>query len=70
MKLSEQDYVKKAGAYCPKCGSKNIAGSFIDIDGVYATQHVDCADCRSTWADVYELVGYDNFEDGDDETQV
>lgn len=68
MKLSVQEYVEKGGAYCPKCGSKNLSAGFVDIDGAYGHQQVDCADCCSTWVDVYKLVGYDNFEDGDDET--
>jgi len=55
--LSDEQYLKKA-ATCPFCGSDNISGEEISIEGNEAWQEVSCNDCESSWQDIYELVGY------------
>ena len=60
-KLTRQDvkrYLKNSGK-CPYCGSPDITGKSIDVDGPVATQEVGCdaKDCGRSWTDVYTLTG-------------
>ncbi len=43
--------------HCPYCGSENIEGQSIDIDGDTAEQEVGCNDCNKSWYDKYRLTG-------------
>ncbi len=47
---------------CPKCGSLNIdAGdSYFEFDMVY--QNIFCADCYTTWDEVYEGSHRENVQ--------
>ena len=49
-------YLKNPGK-CPYCGSKDITGKSIDVDGERATQEVICEACQRSWLDVYTLTG-------------
>lgn len=51
-------YLKNPGK-CPYCGSKDITGKSIDVDGEHATQEVGCdaIGCGGSWIDVYTLTG-------------
>lgn len=57
----EQIYVQKGGSCCPFCGSDQIEGSSIDVDGGHALQKVGCNDCDAEWNDVYRLSGYEEI---------
>jgi transcription elongation factor Elf1 len=49
-------YLKHKGVRCPYCGSEDIVGESVEIDGGTATQEVDCSACQREWQDVYALV--------------
>lgn len=48
-------YVMGKWAHCPKCGSEQIQGDSIEIDGNSAWQKVGCLDCDAEWIDTYTL---------------
>lgn len=60
--LSDEEYVNRGGGQCPKCGSEEITGYDVDIEGKYATQKTSCDSCGEAWYNVYQLVGYSNVE--------
>jgi len=41
---------------CPGCGSQQIIGHSVNIDGPRATQACNCADCDASWTDIYTLT--------------
>ena len=41
---------------CPHCGSNDISGGFIEVDGDSAWQEVSCSTCEKEWRDVYKLT--------------
>jgi hypothetical protein len=43
---------------CPVCGSSEIEGDSIEIDGKFAFQECGCSDCESTWLDRYVAEAY------------
>lgn len=42
---------------CPKCGSHEVEGRFIESGSGEATQTMDCIDCELSWVDGYHLTG-------------
>lgn len=56
--LTDAEYVAAGGGACPFCGSSNITGGFVNIEGREASQPVDCQDCEAEWVDIYNLTGY------------
>lgn len=56
--LTDERYVAKGGSICPFCGSTEIEGDGVEIDGPTATQEVSCGSCEATWFDTYALTGY------------
>ena len=60
--LSSEEYAEKGSGYCPVCGSWEISGRAIDIDGPYAEQDMHCGMCEASWRDVYQLLKYDNLD--------
>jgi hypothetical protein len=42
---------------CPYCGSENLEGEGVNIDGDTAEQEVGCNDCNRSWYDKYSLIG-------------
>jgi hypothetical protein len=40
---------------CPQCGSGDIEGGSVEIDGRHAIQRVRCSECGATWVDEYAL---------------
>ena len=52
-----QQYVEQGGVNCPCCGSDQLDGGSVEIDGAFARQEVRCLDCRQDWTDEYRLVG-------------
>jgi hypothetical protein len=69
-KLSQEQYTEKEGLNCPVCGasepeeshSPDFVGPNLLYHGCY------CSTCKSSWQDVYKLIGYDNVWEG--ETQA
>lgn len=43
---------------CPACGSWDIEGGPVEIDGTHALQRCRCSGCGARWTDDYELAGY------------
>lgn len=54
-KAFEARYLDAAGTVCPFCGSDEITGGFVEIDGGLAEQEMMCLDCESVWHDLYSL---------------
>ena len=48
-------YVVGKWSHCPKCGSEQIQGDSIEIDGNSTWQRVGCLDCDAEWVDTYTL---------------
>lgn len=63
---SSEEYAASGFGHCPVCGSDEIQGGPVDVDGNQATQEVSCDACNSTWDDVYTLTGYRNLDDLED----
>ena len=53
-KAQKKKYLKNAGE-CPKCGSMDIGGDSIEVDGNCCWQTVSCSKCGTNWHDVYTL---------------
>lgn len=66
MALTNEEYVLKGGGECPHCGSGDITGDSIEIDGVQAHQQVSCGECDAVWVDTYNLVSYETTEQPED----
>jgi hypothetical protein len=62
--MTDAQYVARGGNCCPSCGSHDISGGSITVDGRTAYQGVTCADCDAEWNDTYQLTGYDDLEGG------
>jgi len=62
--LSDDEYVAKGGGICPACGTDEIVGDAIDVDGPSASQAVHCCCCSAEWTDKYQLQGYANLVTG------
>jgi predicted nucleic-acid-binding Zn-ribbon protein len=58
----QRAYLKHGGSKCIACGSKNIEGGSLEMDGASAWCVVDCNDCGASWKDVYKLSGWTDFE--------
>lgn len=57
IKLTAKDikrYLQHAGM-CPFCGSEDIVGDSIEVDGNCTWQEVKCSICDAEWRDVYTL---------------
>ena len=65
--LTEKEYVEVKGTKCPACGSIELEGRSINIEGGSARQGMCCLDCGAFWEDVYKLEGYDLLNKGDGE---
>lgn len=55
--MADQKYIKTGGIFCPFCGSDQIEGGNIDIEGMIAYQPIKCNDCGEYWQDYYSLKG-------------
>jgi len=62
--LTDEEYVAKGGGVCPVCGSDQVEGGSIDVDGPSAAQSVSCNDCNAEWKDIYQLTGYADLVSG------
>lgn len=61
--LTSSEYAAQGGNKCPACGSGDLDGHFIEVDGRQAWQPVDCRACGASWVDTYMLTGYANLEE-------
>jgi len=50
------DYIEGGYSHCPYCGSADIVGGSVEIDGNGAHQDVTCNECNREWSDVYVLI--------------
>jgi hypothetical protein len=49
---------------CPVCGSTEIEGEYVSIEGRKAVQECGCNDCGTKWEDQYQLASYVLYENG------
>ena len=56
--MSSKEYAEAGDSMCPHCGSDQIEGASINIEGNKAYQDISCLDCEKEWTDVYTLTGY------------
>lgn len=61
-----RDYVK-SGSCCPRCGSTDVEGEGIEVDGSSCWQPVNCTNCGLMWQDIYRLESIDNVKYPEDE---
>lgn len=61
-RLTDAQYVARKGNVCPACGSSNLWGHSVDVDGATASQPVECLDCDANWNDAYVLTGYTDLQ--------
>ena len=47
---------------CPYCGSDEVEGGFIEVDGDHARQKMSCSRCLSMWNSVFVHVGYEAID--------
>ncbi len=52
---AKQRYLKGRGTHCPFCGSEQIEGSHVEVDGGRAVQPIGCLICDKEWSDIYTL---------------
>lgn len=60
--MTEEEYVKKQGLYCPNCESYEITGGSLNVYAELCYQNITCSVCGASWMDVYELTGYTEYE--------
>lgn len=53
----EFEYVQSGGVACPYCGSEDIVGDSIQVEGGTAWQKITCNGCDEQWQDTYVLAG-------------
>jgi|TARA_R100001086_G_scaffold112979_1_gene57622 formate dehydrogenase maturation protein FdhE len=61
-KYTPEEYAELHPGECPVCGSSEIEGHSIDIEGQSAFQEVTCLSCPAGWQDVYRLECYSELE--------
>jgi transcription elongation factor Elf1 len=54
-KKQKKDYIKSGYNKCPGCGSTDICGGSVEVDGNIAIQNVSCNECDKIWNDIYTL---------------
>lgn len=60
-----QDYLGDNGNHCPYCGSTEITGMGVDLDGDSGEEQVICEVCHKAWADIL-LVSVVGLREEDD----
>jgi hypothetical protein len=68
--MSEDQYRAAKGNRCPFCGSREVEGGKLQVDGPHAWDESSCLDCHATWKSSYELTGYYDGEPGAAPTTV
>ena len=53
---------------CPACGSPQLEGGFVEIQGMEAVQAVSCTECEAAWKEVYSFSRRDNINEGTPKT--
>lgn len=56
--MTQKEYARSCGIACPFCGSHDLESGAIGIEGGFATQEMECGDCKEEWVDIYRLKGY------------
>jgi transposase-like protein len=65
--MTDKEYVEDGGQHCPFCRSENIQGGSLQAEGRTAWQSVSCDDCGRGWQDTYQMTGWtDEFNDNED----
>lgn len=64
-KISSKEYVKRGGAVCPMCESKEVSTGALEWREEGCVVCADCDDCGASWDEDYALVSYGNLEPGE-----
>lgn len=69
-----KSYIKGESGKCLNCGSSNIEGGSMDVDGDTAGQEIRCWKCDLVWYDLYTLtdvvsIEYPEGEEPDNKTK-
>ena len=59
MALTSEEYAEERGSVCPFCGSYELTGDSVEVDGNGASQKIRCCACHNVWVDIYTLIGYE-----------
>ena len=63
--MSNEQYLAQVQPNCcPVCGSTEIEGESVSVEGRKAVQECGCNDCNSKWEDQYQLASYNLYENG------
>ena len=64
--LTPEEYAKTIK--CPVCNSSNFhCSENTDLGSNVIWRFSNCNDCKSTWNEEYQLIGYTNLKKGEDE---
>lgn len=63
-------YLSCEGGACPICGSTDLSGGSIDLEGGAVYQEVTCQACEAHWTDCYHLANVICLETADKDEQV
>lgn len=61
-KAMESLYLKRQGLRCLYCGSEELSGGELTLDGPIGWANVQCINCEREWVDRYELTGVTEAE--------
>ncbi len=56
---ARQRYIAGGGLQCPYCGSVELEGDSVQVDGGTVWQHITCLLCEQEWDDIYTLTSID-----------
>ena len=65
--MTNEEYLSDGGNYCPHCNSSDIEAGHFEVGAGHAWQPITCNECDSTWNDTYSLIGFSEFEKGDND---
>lgn len=55
---TQAQFLAGGGGSCPVCGSGDIDGSSIDVNGDTCSQEITCSECEASWTENYTLSSY------------
>ena len=60
--MTNQEYLDKNAAQCPRCGSDNISGNALEVNdsALDCIRPVSCDDCGAAWSEVFQMIGIEH----------
>ena len=62
--MNKEEYIETGGTSCPFCGSGEIEGGFVEVNGGSAHQKIRCLLCGEEWHDIYKLIDIERVDNG------